>query len=258
MSGSLQATVALLGFLTTRSDPTDPAVYEYRRAIALKYLPHSQFFDMTRFPSLCTICKTSVNGKSKHCGFCNRCVHRFDHHCKWLNNCIGELNYGLFLLLISVLDLSEVVFLVYCGVFFQVAAEDDFDRNCKDYAGWAAKPVILTVVGFSCLVAFAIFLGLANLIVLNIWLRRYKHMTTYEYIVQQRKAAAKYKEQHVPSEQIEQFSMSQMPLVRGGRRAGPVPSDPAPSLPMALSDFGKEGHKSTAAVSPEAQMDSWS
>ena len=260
VSGTLQVTVALLGFLTTRSDPTDPAVYEHRRAIALKYSLCSQFFDMSRFPSLCTICKTSVNGKSKHCGFCNRCVHRFDHHCKWLNNCIGELNYVLFLVLISVLDLSEAVFMVYCGLFFRLSTEDEFDDNCKEYAGWYAKPVILTVVSFAFFLALGIFVGLANLIVLNTWLRRYKHMTTYEYIVQQRKTAAKYQErQSAPSEAMEQLSMSQVPLVRAGRRAGPVPETPPPLLPLdAVAETGKERCKSTAAVSPDAPMDSLS
>jgi hypothetical protein len=34
--GVLQIAVAVLGFLTTKSDPTDPAVYAHRRAMALR------------------------------------------------------------------------------------------------------------------------------------------------------------------------------------------------------------------------------
>jgi hypothetical protein len=41
------------------------------------------------FKFFCSICKTHVHPRSKHCGDCNKCIAVFDHHCKWLNNCIG-------------------------------------------------------------------------------------------------------------------------------------------------------------------------
>ena len=34
--GMLQVGVAVIGYMTTRSDPTDPAVYAHRRAMALR------------------------------------------------------------------------------------------------------------------------------------------------------------------------------------------------------------------------------
>ena len=34
--GLFQGAVAVLGFFTTKSDPTDPAVYAHRKAIALR------------------------------------------------------------------------------------------------------------------------------------------------------------------------------------------------------------------------------
>ncbi|TDH70476.1 hypothetical protein CCR75_000362 [Bremia lactucae] len=45
----------------------------------------------------CNVCMKYVNDQSRHCRLCDKCVDVFDHHCKWLNNCVGKKNYRYFL-----------------------------------------------------------------------------------------------------------------------------------------------------------------
>ena len=178
-------------------------------------------------------------------------MHRFDHHCKWLNNCIGEENYTLFLWLIVGLDVSEVVFIAYCCVFFSQSTEDSFKTRCAEYTGWESSILILIFTGLALLLAVLITFGVTNLVVLNIWLRKIKHMTTYEYIIIQRKNAAKYRDSSAVSQNEgdqQHLSLSQIPLVRGIARTNPVAPFPV------LSTEGKTaaGDLKTTTVSPEA------
>lgn len=141
---------------------------------------------------MCTICNTSVQVNSKHCGFCNRCVYRFDHHCKWLNNCVGQGNYRLFFVQIVVLELSELCFAGFACVFMSRAAQEGFQQRCLQYSGWNSEPFMLSLVAFSLLLSAITAFGVFNLLILHIWLRFIKQMTTYDYIISQKKAN-KYK-----------------------------------------------------------------
>ena len=154
----------------------------------------------------------------------------------------------MFLWLISVLDVSEVAFICYCCVFFSEAREDGFEVRCSDYTGWESSGLILTFTGFAFILAVLITIGVTNLIVLNFWLRKIKHMTTYEYIVMQRKSAAKYNDpSSVGQNDADQhLSMSQIPLVRGHTRTNPVLP-----LPLLTSDGKATGDCKTTTVSPE-------
>lgn len=177
-----------MGLWATLSDPTDEAVYIHRKAQR-----NGQFFDTSLYPAMCTICKTCVHGGSKHCGFCNRCVQSFDHHCKWLNNCIGKGNYRTFIVLICTLFCSELTFCVSAVLFLDKSSEESFKDECEVYAGWDCRGLAIALVGLAMLVAALVAFGVANLIGLHVWLRKYKKMTTYEYIISKRRSA-KYRD----------------------------------------------------------------
>jgi len=154
---------------------------------------------------MCTICKTCVGGRSKHCGFCNRCVASFDHHCKWLNNCIGQTNYALFVRLIVSLAFSEIAFIIFACLYLQLAASS----GLRDLG----LPLVLFLVptSLTLTICIAVALAIFNLLALNFWLRRYKHMTTYEYILARRKKAERYRPNTVESQ--DHCSLSHIPLV---------------------------------------------
>ena len=116
-------TAALLVFFTARTsmaDPTDPTVYEERKAKIL-----GRPFDSRGYTYHCQICETHVEERTKHCSTCNRCVSRFDHHCKWINNCVGRRNYRLFATMISCCFLNEAVYCTFSCVFLVYAFRND-------------------------------------------------------------------------------------------------------------------------------------
>ena len=168
----------------------------------------------------------------------------------------------MFLVLITVLDASEIAFLVFGCLFYKRAAGDEFKDRCVEFAGWDARELILSFVSLSMLFATLTTIGITNLIILNVWLRQCKHMTTYEYIILQRKAAAKYKEQQNNSdsgvENQEHLSMSQVPLVRSTTRArhGPiVPDAPAGLIHDVLTERRTLEDIKTTAVSPDGNAE---
>ena len=65
-----QTLVIVLASIISIIDPSDPV------STGKKVLDESSTI------ATCSLCDTSVDPTSKHCGQCNRCVNGFDHHCK--------------------------------------------------------------------------------------------------------------------------------------------------------------------------------
>ena len=88
---AVDVTLLILGFITTKTDPSDMTVRIERYFRLTK-----QVFDDSNYAFYCNHCDANVKEYSKHCGRCQRCTEKFDHHCIWLNNCIGYNNYRPF------------------------------------------------------------------------------------------------------------------------------------------------------------------
>lgn len=178
----------MLGLIAalTASDPTDPVVYQHRKALESKYNSYRLPFDESLYRFNCNACGTNVNNNAKHCSSCNRCVAGFDHHCKWLNNCIGKANYKGFCVLIAVLAACQAVQLVFTAVAISRLAREDMD-NIDHYL--KSEPIIPLVLLFvHIFFAGVVFIGVSHLICLHIYLK-WKGLTTFEWIKQRREAA---------------------------------------------------------------------
>lgn len=160
-----QAAVLILGLLATCTDPTDPIVYNHRRA-----QQGLSFFDPDQYQAFCTICGTYVQLHSKHCGECNRCVSGFDHHCRWLNNCVGRANYKFFALTIGALEVTEIGTVAASGYVISALPAPSMGFF-----------LVLSLLLLSTCIAFAN----GYLIVFHLWLQS-QHLTTYEFLVSHR------------------------------------------------------------------------
>ncbi|ETK76964.1 hypothetical protein F441_17043 [Phytophthora nicotianae CJ01A1] len=153
----------------------------------------------------CNVCTKYVNDQSRHCRLCDKCVDVFDHHCKWLNNCVGKKNYRFFLG--SVVGAS--VFLavqIAVGIYLVVELytnEDDIMGNSATSYGCSTEKDDLTglcVDGqYSISLQTLRIIHIVLLAFLSPWLFMIgqlalfhfhlcmENITTYDYIVRQRK-----------------------------------------------------------------------
>lgn len=106
--------------------------------------------------------------------------------------------------LVTCLGLSELVLTAFSGIYLKEAT----GVGLRDIG--VSKSVLITLVSLNLVVSAASALGILNLLVLNIWLRGCKHMTTYEYILARRKKNERYTQQNSEVH----YSLSHIPLVR--------------------------------------------
>lgn len=132
--------------------------------------------------------------------------------------------------------------MAFSAVFLSNIKTSDFERKCSEYSGWDSAGLIISLVSLGLLLAGITAVGVFNLLGLHIWLRLIKHMSTYDYIISQRKAN-KYK---TPVSHTQQGSESvhmdnsesgyQIPLV--GKSSRRDVSRIVPETPMGLEPEG--------------------
>jgi len=160
-------------------DPADDGFHKARSATSLEPPPEKPI-------CRCSLCEAYVQKRSKHCRRCNKCVDTFDHHCPWLNTCVGRKNYPYFLtLLVSVLSLTSVILAAYVHAGVRVINSDLQRERLSDVFGMHPWTYGGILIFFGSLIVPP--MGLVfQLLTFHIGLIR-RGMTTYEFIISQRK-----------------------------------------------------------------------
>ncbi|KAL4103073.1 hypothetical protein PRIC1_006810 [Phytophthora ramorum] len=153
----------------------------------------------------CNVCMKYVNNQSRHCRLCDKCVDVFDHHCKWLNNCVGKKNYRFFLGSVvgaSVFLAVQIAVGIYLVVELYTNEDDVKAHSATSYGCSTQKDDVkgLCVDGQYHLSLQALrIIHIVLLAFLSPWLFMIgqlalfhfhlcmENITTYDYIVRQRK-----------------------------------------------------------------------
>ncbi|ETL83627.1 hypothetical protein, variant 1 [Phytophthora nicotianae] len=153
----------------------------------------------------CNVCTKYVNDQSRHCRLCDKCVDVFDHHCKWLNNCVGKKNYRFFLGSVvgaSVFLAVQIAVGIYLVVELYTNEDDTMGNSATSYGCSTEKDDLtgLCVDGqYSISLQTLRIIHIVLLAFLSPWLFMIgqlalfhfhlcmENITTYDYIVRQRK-----------------------------------------------------------------------
>uniref|UniRef100_A0AAV1VAG3 Palmitoyltransferase n=1 Tax=Peronospora matthiolae TaxID=2874970 RepID=A0AAV1VAG3_9STRA len=183
--------------LCTGTDPSDDCILRPSTADAEDVDSEDRVY--------CHVCMQYVNDQSRHCRLCDKCVDVFDHHCKWLNNCVGKKNYRYFLG--SVLGASvflgvQIVIGIYIAVdmytnatvmkqhlatsYGCVMGKDSVTRLCVD-GHYHISLQTLRIIHISLLVFLSPWLLMIGQLAIFHCHLCLENITTYDYIVRQRK-----------------------------------------------------------------------
>ncbi|OWZ18364.1 hypothetical protein PHMEG_0007563 [Phytophthora megakarya] len=153
----------------------------------------------------CNVCTKYVNNQSRHCRLCDKCVDVFDHHCKWLNNCVGKKNYRFFLGSVvgaSVFLAVQIAVGIYLVVELYTNEEDIKGSSATSYGCSTEKDDLtglcanghyrislqtLRIIHFVLLVFLSPWLFMIGQLALFHFHLCMENITTYDYIVRQRK-----------------------------------------------------------------------
>ncbi|CAD8170984.1 unnamed protein product [Paramecium octaurelia] len=170
---------------TTLSCPTDQFLL-----LQLEYRNQGKLFayENYKLESYCDICEAYVKENTKHCKHCNRCCQDFDHHCKWVNNCIGNLNYKIFMMMVTSTMLQFIyTLIVYIRIIILYNTQNEkllIDNEIQKFHFFKENDLdIKYTLSLIMLVDSIIFsMLLLQLFIFHIYLI-INGITTYEFIV---------------------------------------------------------------------------
>jgi len=184
---SASAVSALVfGFLTTHTDAADPAVIAKRVGPPTVSGPGAGI-------NYCYLCEVGVAKRTRHCRRCDKCVAVFDHHCPWVNTCIGEGNYRYFLAMLAAVGAMTALQLATAVQACVGLTNSSFVRDVEDTYGGMPSAVYAVLMGLTGLAALAAFFLVSQLLFFHLGLI-HRGVTTYEFIVAQRRKAAQQPE----------------------------------------------------------------
>jgi len=108
----------------------------------------------------CYTCGIIRPNRSTHCADCNNCVERLDHHCPWIGNCAGKRNYIYFFIFLTLLNILQILVMIFCLIHIIQQIRDDSDLN--DKLPLSEKKEHITSFSF-CEVTMSLYLIIYNI-----------------------------------------------------------------------------------------------
>ena len=183
------------GYIVSKTDPTDPRVYENNYSSNLEY---TLYRDKAKIEvkveekveeeinaglcRTCTLCTSHVSISSRHCMRCGRCTIGFDHHCKLLNNCIGVKNYSYFIILIFSAEIYHMYLVSHYVYILEILFQDHYN-NLHNVSNQTKSifyaTITLGIISFALCASIICYIG--YIVGFHVYIK-IKGITTFEFI----------------------------------------------------------------------------
>lgn len=139
-----------------------------------------ELIDQGKFKQVCVVCRVEREMRSHHCNEIARCVSRMDHFCPWVDNAIGLNNQRQFVVFLSALEASLVLWFALALRFLGAEWTGSLPfLSSSAPLDMFVTTIIVLVVGL----ANFVWLGFVTLLILRHVAYMAANVTTFEVIV---------------------------------------------------------------------------
>ncbi|CAD6187396.1 unnamed protein product [Caenorhabditis auriculariae] len=132
-------------FSLVRITVLDPGIVKPKKDCHSMYIEEAES-GIQHQEKYCFTCFVRKLEQTKHCAVCDHCVLQFDHHCPWLHKCITRRNMREFILFVTSVMVSSLVYCLATGHFVLLDVADHGFQEFVKYHAFLLITVILSAI----------------------------------------------------------------------------------------------------------------